>query len=197
MVGGPVSPSCELSRLEAGAGRRSGVQALDLAAALVVLHSASGVAAGDTEGVDQLALGQAGDPPGSCRGAVDAEHLGAVPADSDHLGRGRAEQAHHLDPGCHGGDQVTSGSVLAFGEGERRGDDGGVGVPGQGVGVVVLGAVAEGAVGPGGLRDRCARAGVRQGGFGLAGLAVRQPEDGLDVRQGCPAQLQAELVEDE
>jgi len=55
---------------------------------------------------------------------------------------------------------------------ERRGDDGGVGVPGQRVGVVVLGAVAERAVDPGGLRDRCARAGVRQGGFGLAGLAA-------------------------
>ncbi len=144
-----------------------------------------------------MCRGQAQDPPGGGRGAVDAEHLGAVPADGDHRGGGRAEQAHHLDPGYHGGDQVRPGGIGALGEGERRGDDGGVGVPGQQVGVVVLGAVAERAVDPGGLRDRCARAGVRQGGFGLAGLAVRQPEDGLDVRQGCPAQLQAELVEDE
>ena len=160
MVGGPgQSELCELSRLETRAARGAGVQALDLAAALVVFHSA----AGDTEGVDQVFRGQVQDPAGGGRGAVDAEHLGAVPADGDHRGGGRAEQAHHLDPGYHRGDQVRPGGMGALGEGERRGDDGGIGVPGRRVGVVVLGAVAERAVNPGGLRDRrappeCARA---------------------------------------
>jgi hypothetical protein len=70
-------------------------------------------------------------------------------------------------------------------------------VPGKRVGVVVLGAVTESAVDPGSLRNRGARARVRQCGLGLSRPGVCQLEDRLDVRQCRPAQLQAELVEDE
>jgi hypothetical protein len=59
------------------------------------------------EALTNWAGGQAEDPPGGGRGAVDAEHLGTVPPDGDHRGQGRSEQAHNLDASHHGGDEVT------------------------------------------------------------------------------------------